>query len=355
MAVCDSVGNYILFETNSRQPTRKWARAETSGTDSIGPRVREKLKFTVLKNPASTIKGPLTSCLSGAYRVQVGVRLYAIDPAIYSALKASLDISPATTLGELQARIAEVRVQTNTRPSLATQLADVPLSQYRKRYTYATADSVNEGKGERIAFDFGYTVGALVYNSIIDQVIQSTIKPLYPESYIATPQFLYVAPNLGCGGATQIKNMYPGGTADRFGTPLLSSANISDFRRNNVGSPYYPMLVFLTPANDRAHGGIYVAKAGVLIGFDARFTTTDQDLKPLLAANSELIFVPVLTRLEQVTYLDYPPGMGINLEATNGGSDLQSSFTAFNATVLQSYVAATVNKALKFRPAPFRF
>jgi hypothetical protein len=348
MSVCDSVGNYILFETGSRQPTKRWVRAESSGTDTCGPRVHEKLKYTVLKNPPATVKGVIKSCLTTSYTIRVGKRLYAIDPTIYTELTASIAANPVNSFEELQARIKLVRIQTNHLSSIGVQLSNVPLSQYRKRYTYASTLPPEEAKGERKAFDFGYVTGSLINSPTLEFLIDS-FRAKYPNALFAKPQFIYAKPNEGCEyKPMKIKDLYPGGAADRFGTPLLSIDNLNAFRENTL-IQYKAMFVFLSPDSNRASGGKYYSKTGVVIGFDSRIFTPPS-LVGEIAANSELIFVAVQSRIQKIFYSDYPPGIGLELKATNGGSDNPDEFEHF---VLRNTVGMNNSKQLAYTASPF--
>jgi len=282
--------------------------------------------------------------------VNVGGRLYAIDPAIYQPLKESLDTQPVFSLSQLQTRIAAVRAATQTLPALGIQMKNIPLSQYRKRYTYLTTDTPIRATGERVAFDYGYTIGGLVSTPLIDATIEY-FRPFYPMSFIGTPQFINVVSNTGCQlGNLRIRDLYPGGDADRFGTPLLSLANLTAFR---IGAllPFVPMLIYLSPASDRATGGIFPARTGLLLGFDTRFPV-GSDLAALMLTNSELIFVPVTTLLDQVTYVNYPPGMGLQLKKTNGRN---LSPTFFDQMVARSAVGNRNTKGVFFTPPPYLF
>jgi len=352
MAVYDSVGNYILFETGSNQSTRTWWRSENSGRDTTGPRVLEKLKYTILKNPPNTVRLLRQNYLTSEYTVKVGTRLYAIDPVIYSELIASLALVPVYTLAQLQTRIAEIRVLTNTSAPLSVQLAEVPLSQYRKRYTYLTSESPQTQTTKKTHYDFIYKVGNLISSAYLDTVIQP-YKDMYPTAYFATPQFLYVTPNEGIFGNTKIQGLYPGASADIFGTPLLAIANLVASRTGAI-IPYTPIFAYFSPASDRANGGMYTAKTGLVLGFDSRFPLNpiNAEFRDLLTLNSELIFVPIQTRLEQVTYVDYPPNSAINLKVTNGGKTDQSTF---NAAVQKINIGMTNSKSVALTIPTFTF
>ena len=418
MAVYDALGNYILFETGSRQPTRTWNRSESSGKDTIGPRVLEKLKYTVLKNPPSTLRKSTIKLdhLSRQFTVVVNGRTYAIDTAIFAELSASLALNPVYSLSELRTRIAEVRVLTQTSAPLSVQLKNVPLSQYMKRYTYLSTDSPPLKTTEQEQFDFSYRVGDLISTPYLDLILQY-YKNLYPTAYFATAQYLKVCPNTGrSSGPIKVRDLYPGGDADRFGTTLLSVANLSA-HRIQVEIPYVAMLAYFSPASNYANGGKFTSKTGLILGFDYRFSLVasaiaagetaiahaSQKVKKaeklldnaigsaatqvaqqlLMAAqqvllavtqaaavdlqtelvsisnlialaelNGELIFVPIQTSLEQVSYLDYPPGTNLDLRATDGGEDDNSTFNLkvqhFNIGMANSKSIARITPAFIF-------
>jgi hypothetical protein len=418
MAVYDSLGNYILFETGSRQPTRTWNRSESSGRDTTGPRVLEKLKYTVLKNPPNTFRKSAINLnhLSTQFTVVVNGRTYAIDAAIFAELSASLLLNPVYSLSELKSRIAEVRVLTQTLAPLSVQLENVPLSQYLKRYAYLSTDSPPAKTNEQEQFDFSYRVGDLISTPYLDLILQY-YKNLYPTAYFATAQYLNVCPNTGRSSRPiKVRDLYPGGDADRFGTTLLSVANLSA-HRIQVEIPYVAMLAYFSPASNRANGGKFTSKTGLILGFDYRFPlvastiaagenaiaharekvkkaqrllnnaigpaatqlaqqfllAAEQVLLSVIAAaavdlqtelvsisnlmaflelNGELIFVPIQTRLEQVSYVDYPPGTNLDLRATNGGENDNSTF---NLKVQQFNVGMANSKSIARTTPAFIF
>jgi len=352
MAVCDSLGNYILFQTGSRNPTRTWARADSSGTDTTGPRVNEKLKFTVLKNPPSTVQAPVRSRLTTSFTVAIGSRLYAIDPAIYDALLASLVTRPVSSLAQLQERIKEIRVLTGTPPPLAVQLVDIPLSQYKKRYTYKTTESPAGQVEERTKYDFGYKTGSLVNLALapLINVILTINRVKYPSLYFAPPQFVSVVGNGGCFITnTQIRDLYPNGKADIFGTPLLSKQNLDAFQNNSL-IQFASVFAYFLPASNRAYGGKFRARAGLMLGFDTRLSfSSSTAFAKLLADNSELIFIPIMSTIEQLSHINFPMGMGLDLRLVDGRSN--GDLELFGEFVNQINVGMTNNKGLSFTPA----
>ena len=359
MAVCDSTGNYILFGTGSRQPTRTWTRAETSGTDTTGPRVREKLKYTVLKNPPSTVQGRNKSCLTDAFTIQVGGRLYAIDPAIYAPLSASLAVDPVATLPELQARIAEIRTQTGTTPPLAVQLASIPLSQYKKRYTYKATESPAKPSGETTAFSFGYRTGELIqapysYSEFVVKILFDFIIPYINDFHFEHGQYIHVVKNGGCyTGNTTIQDLYPDASSDRFGTPLLSQKNMIPFRNGQPYIQYSDVFVFLAPSNNRNNGGKFTSRVGIMLGYDLSLMpvptipgSTYANFYNEIKANSELIFIPVISFDERISYINYPPVLGLNLRAVDGSSGDIKDFKNF----VESLKVGSANNKGSFTP-----
>jgi hypothetical protein len=348
MAVFDSDGNYILFATGSRQPTRTWARADTSGTDTTGPLVHTKLKYYVLKNPPNTVHAKTKSCLSTAFTIKVNRRDYAIDPNIYDALIASIAASPVISFEQLKERIAQVRAATNKPPPIGIQLQDVPLSQYKKRYTYLTSDSKAPVLEERIHYDFAYRMGILLGDSPSLQAALVILKAQFPTAYFGKPQFFYVTPNVQCYSNLRVRDLYPGGAADLFGTPLLSTGNLSSSKFNLI-FPYYPMYIHISPESDRADGGVFPSQIGLLLGYDSRLTVPIDprfpflpELAELMKTNSELVFIPILSRVEEVTYQNYPPSMGIHLFKASDSAE------TFNTYVNSSRKGLSNNKTIAF-------
>ena len=347
MAVCDSVGTYILFATGSKAPTRTWPRAETSGRDVCALRSHEKLKYTVLKNPPSTVRGT-SSCLTKRYTITIGSTIYAIDPVIYDALKDSLAASPVTTLGGLQERIAEVRLETNNPPPLSVQLKDVPITQYTKRYEYDSSTTETKLDAESTptkSYDFPYIVGNMIDATfLLQQPALSEFAAQFgtnSDARFSKAQFVYVSSNSKCVKSTTIADFYPGGTADRFGTPILALLNLIQFRNTGVKNPYYPIIAYISAASSDTRNGTYPPKGGILFGLDNPSVLPNQTIKDLVAANSQLIFIPVQTKLEQISDILYPPRMGITILLTNGGDPTR--FAETNRLVSLLAIHTSVN------------
>lgn len=344
----DSDGNYILFSTGSSYPSRTWSRAETSGTDTTGPLVHAKLKYYVLKNPPNTAKATTKSCLSSAFTIKVNRREYAIDPAIFDALQASIAASPVKSVEQLKERITQIRAATNKPPPINIQLQNVPLSQYKKRYTYLATDSKAPVLEERIAYDFAYRMGIFVGDSPSLQAAIAILKAQFPTAYFGAPQFFYVTPNVQCYSNLRVRDLYPGGAADLFGIPLLSTGNL-EASKKNVVFPYFPMYIHISPESDRADGGVFPSQIGLLLGYDSRLAVPIDprfpflpELAELMKTNSELVFIPILSRLEEVTYQSYPPSMGVHLLKASDSAE------TFNTYVNASRKGLSNNKTIAF-------
>ena len=323
MSVCDSVGNYILFQTGSLNPTRNWSRAETSGNDVCAPRAHEKLKYVVLKNPPSTVQVK-TSALTAAYTVSVGKATYAIDPAIYAALNAYLLVHPAYSYTDIQARIKDVRAASGILPTLAVQLESIPITQYRTRRTYATGEIVPLPPIPK-KFGFPYTIGGELDASSLVENVGSYFTTYANSVRYDKAHFLYVTKNVSCVKETKIQNLYPSKESDIFGAQLLSPANLRNF---NAGSPiqFVPMLAYFSATNDRASGGLYRPRLGILFGVDLTLhTTIPIYMIPLFQANSELAFIPIETDLEYTQNDDFAVGASVNFQFTDGAGALSAA------------------------------
>ena len=134
MAIKDSLGNYILFSSNSTANTRLWSRDLTAAYNTFSP---AKKKYYVLKNPPATVgRIPQAKTCGTPKTIKLGNKTYIIDPNIYDALIASLALRPVRSLEELQALIAQVRVQLGIPAPIGVQLKNEPLRNVITKYTY---------------------------------------------------------------------------------------------------------------------------------------------------------------------------------------------------------------------------
>lgn len=317
MAAFDSLNQFILFSSASTAQTRAWSRY-----DGLECGNQEKLKYTVLKNPRGTVATPVVGCASSKTTVDVAGRTYGIDPSIFLALKLSLQVNPVFTLGDLRARIAEIRALTNRPAPLAVQLIGVPLARYKTRLTYlAGGSNWREGR-PTIPRNFRFKVG-----SPIDTVIENfPLIALYEGFFnrrkfiFQNAQYVYVGKDDGCGYTGRLIDL--DGTASQNGSLIKSSNGM-----------FRPLACIMQPASVQ-----YPIKFGLLVGINVDTTTgfdfaaKDTILKAV-ALNSELIFIPAQTQIEMIENKDLPYNMGVTFPLTNGGNLSPDFLNQFNKTL----------------------
>ena len=355
MAACDSVGNYILYRTGSNVPTRIGGRAETSERAYNSVLVAEKRKYYVLKNPPNTIQLPIKSCLTASFTITVGKRIYAIDPAIYDTLIASLALNPVYTLDQLQQQIKLARIATGTLPTLAVQLADVPQSELHRRYTYNYGPSQNlkmpvlTKPVYPYPFKFGFrTTQAFISDSYLEYF--STKLDTEYSRFIHVSN--NISNNLTCenaGTSNTISQFYPGGISDVFGSTILSKHNYDAFN-NGTRIAFEPIFAYIQPENNIKHGGHNTPTYGIVSGIDLSVLNVIDELTTCQVYNEfsqtveiystvnaltkygEIVFTPIKTDLQRIDNLDYYSGLEFNIILTDGGF---TSIAALDALLIK--------------------
>ena len=322
MAVFDSLGNYVLYSTDSTAATRNWSRDTSAGDNKIFP---EKLKYYVLKNPPSTVKGaPLRRC-SSTKTVVVNGKTYAIDPSIYTYVVESLAQSPVFTLQQLQERIKLIRVQTNNPSPLDVKLKDVPLRGLIKNYTYESVG--DKWKDEKTPVSLTISVDFIAGNPV--DLISINFRMLAEfQSFFTSPRlmvenatYVLVQQNNGCSYTGKVADLF--GSASRVGSTILAVQSKQNFTDYGIFD-FTPILCFMVPYSTTYRNGNVKAKFGFLVGFPPSFLEL-YELGPnslvykTIAANSELLFIPIQSDLEIIENTDIPKGNGLSFPVTNGG------------------------------------
>lgn len=354
MAIFDSLGNYVLYSTGSTAATRNWSRDTSAGENRIFP---EKLKYYVLKNPPSTVKGaPLRRC-NGSKTVVVSGKTYAVDPSIYSYVAESLVQSPVFTLQQLQERIKFIRVATNNPSPLSVQLKDVPLRGLVKNYQYESIG--DKWKDVKTPVSLQVSVDYIAGNPV-DLVLKNFPLLVQFESLFTSPRlmvenatYILVQQNNGCSYTGKIADLY--GSASRVGSTILAIQSKQDFIDYGIFE-FAPILCFMVPYSTKYRNGNVKAKFGFLVGFPPSFLELyelgpDTLVYKTIAANSELLFIPIQSDLEIIENTDIPKGNGLSFPITNGGDfnvDISSYVQQYNNAskgVLASQAEAAALKA----------
>jgi hypothetical protein len=334
------------FSTVGSAKTRSWTRDTTAGFNTHFP---EKLKYYVLKNPTSTTAKPVPQNVN--YRtlktVKVGTKTYAIDTNIYEAMVASLAANPVQTMLQLRERIVFIRAQLGIPPPISVQLKDVPLRNYIKTTQYSSVgDEWKRGKTDQKAvigsfFKFGNKVSSLFLNNLqnlpyinfwSDKFVKRTLS-------LKNAQYFYAQSNDGCGYSRNYADLFT--TAVQSGSTVLPSTTFTRFRQSGI-IDYDPFpgasqtslsltLAFLLADSQSIKitqfpvkfGAIFLATNVwsdlILDSFGNPLQPLQSQIKSEVQANSELIFIPLLSELEIIDDLNFAPETGFYFPVTNGG------------------------------------
>jgi hypothetical protein len=317
-------GKYMLFSSNSTEPTRLWNRASDSGrsicctsTRCINKNLlREKLKYTILQykedNNGSgintNINPTLNSFLSGkitnrdftrnsSNTVELNDTLYYVEPSIKNELityltenftKSQLKQLSITKLREI---IIRLKNKNNIFIANDVLLKTVPLSQYKTRYTYLTSlNNWNDDPYVKIPiyenplnFDIPYQCGKLITNQYIlapfsdknNNVFSILYNLSFPNVGITSNdiQFIYVLQNNTCTYTGKTDNLFPAQnklemveSASFWGTSIISQTSLTNFI-NTRKRVFNPIFAIIQPGSWKVHCGKYPAKFGILLSF----------------------------------------------------------------------------------------
>jgi hypothetical protein len=319
-----SSGTYMLFSSNSTEPTRLWNRASDSGRSICCTKdkclnkqlLREKLKYTTLQykednngNGLNTKANPtLNSFLSGkitdrdftrhsSNTIELNNTLYYVEPTIKNELITYLKQNftksqlKQLSIDKLREIIIKLKQKYNLYIAKDVLLKTVPLSQYKTRYTYLTSlNNWNIDPNVKIPtyenplnFDIPYQCGEIITNSYIlapfsDKTnnIFSILYNLSFQNVGITPndiQFIYVLQNNTCTYTGRVEQLFPSqnklemiDSASFWGSSILSPTSLSNFI-NTRKRVYDPNFAIIQPGSWKVHCGKYPAKFGILLSF----------------------------------------------------------------------------------------
>ena len=362
MAVYDSLGNYVLFSTISAEKTRLWSRDTTAGSNTFYP---EKLKYYVLKNTPSTVPAVPTEVTARNLKtVVVSGKTYAIDINIYDALVASMVQNPITTLEQLKERIVLVRAQLGIKPPVSVQLQGVPLRNLIKRYQYPLVSdqwqrsSVAQPKVTGSSFRLGNIVTSAfaANNTSLPYINYWAGKFQTRKLNLNNAQYFYGQKNDGFSYTRTYAELFT--TASRAGATILPQNSLLKYTQTGIidydpfptatNSSLSLTLAFLVPDTPNLKVGDFPAKFGAIFVASTIWTSLIQDnegnpLQPVqsqiasdVAANSELIFIPLQTDLDIIENLRLTPMTGCSFPVTNGG-DLTISLPSLVQTYKNNF------------------
>ena len=359
MAAIDALCQCILFSSLTTAKTREWSRFQ--GVTCIN---QEKLKYFTLKNPPSTVKTPIRTCASAATTVEVGGRVYAVDPAIYFALAFTLSkpgLSPAAllefektpfygtfvhlrtvpvlTLEALVERIGIVRALESKPPPENVRLRDVPLAGWIRKRTYLAGNNKWPDVVRPDVNSYQFKAG-----KGIDVVIGNfPILALYQEFFfrrkfvLQHAQYIFVGKDDGC--------TYTALVDDLSDSASVSGSAITAVRPTLLS--FAPIVALMKPAS-----GEYPVKFGLLFAINEQILSfynfpAKQNVLDEVAKNSQFIFMPAQTQQEVLENKDLPAGMGVSFPLTNGGRFSRDFIKTYNASLAQYYTGPLQIKLLR--------
>ncbi len=385
---------YILFSTNSDERTRTWTRTESSGrlfccdgSNCLKSNIiQARLKYKVLQHQSSnngpgvdttTEKNQLGRICDKTSKSTVRIRniLYRIDTRIANVLNQMITngkLLQSITLVELQNVIAQIRKNLNL-PSTdqAVLYKNVPLSQYKPRYTYFTGvDKRSDVNKIPVDFDIPYKTGIIFpqlpsnYSGAIQQIINKIYSAYFPTFNLSlkNSQFIYVVRNDTCSFTGILDELFPAQnkeeeitSASLWGTNILTSNSINLFLRENIKT-FEPVLTSILPGSSKMQGGKYDSKFGILFNlktFVANFTEPLKQyfitlhpsysslqinllvsnvvnvITTLYQQNSQMLFIPLQTQIDLIESVNYPPNLGVTFPLSNDGLFNQQQISIF--------------------------
>lgn len=315
-------GKYMLFSSNSTEPTRLWNRASDSGRSicctpnrCINKKLlNEKLKYTILQykedNNGSgmntTINPTISSFLSGnitnrdftrnpSNTVELNDTLYYVEPSIKNELTTYLKDNFTKTqlkklsIDKLREIIIKLKKKNNLYIANNVLLKTVPLSQYKTRYTYLTSlNNWNDDPYVKIPtyenplnFDIPYKCGNIITNSYIlapfsdknNNVFSILYNLSFPNVGITSNdiQFIYVLQNNTCTYTGRVDKLFPAQnnlemveSASFWGSSIISQTSLTNFI-NTKKKVFNPVFSIIQPGSWKVHCGKYPSKFGILL------------------------------------------------------------------------------------------
>jgi hypothetical protein len=267
----------------------------------------------------------VVSSLSQLKTVDVGGKLYSVDPSIYAAVVASLKAKPVGTPCELSERIADIRETLNVAAPLSVQLAKVGLNNYTKRYTYLTAgrsqQSTKQTANEPIKYGTPLKTGMFIKDYItwgirlqryvpLSETLQwkESIPEFYEYLYLFPgktfsfdkARFIYVVLNSACSYTADAKELFPGGKASVFGIKLLSRLSLVNYFSTRL-QDFRPFPCTVTPVSNPGHYGVLLSKTGLIVSMIRG------------EIESEVIFLPAESNLDRIQNIEWDVDVGVTV------------------------------------------
>ena len=346
---------------NRDAPTRNWTRSETSGrlfccdqtvncpkSNVIQAGLNHKVLRYQSSNNGPGIERPRTGRISdcGAQSpLQIGNVIYRIDTPIAAILNQMFkmgELTESITLSELQKIIARLREQMNlpsTDPNVLFK--NIPLS-YKSKFKYSSSNSKGPLTDNPVRFPIPYRTGMLLPTTYADALQQMVVDVYQPTFSVSSrnSQFIYVVRNDAINFTGSVDDLFT--SASLWGANILTYESINLFVSENVRR-FDPILTFMLPGSNKAFGGKFKYKFGLLIDLERfAFSNTDKikiyytlsypsydsvqinvlvsgflaNIVTLCQQNSRLIFIPVhKTQLDVIENVNYPSGYGVTFQS----------------------------------------
>lgn len=410
--------NYMLFSTNSTEPPRLWTRANSSGRIICcnatkcfdNTLLHEKLKYTVLRykennggsGSDSNINRNIRSFLAGKnanrnytrhslHTVELNDKLYYVEPNIKTELISYINKNftkeqlKLLSIEKIRNIIIKLKQKYNINIPKHVLLKNIPLSQYKNRYTYLSSpNNWNNDPTTKVpvvqkplSFNIPYQCGNIITNSYVLAPFSDKTNNVFSILYnlkfqnigITSNdiQFIYVLQNNTCTYTGKIENLFPAqndtemlSSASFWGSSILSTVSLNAFINNNVKF-FDPIFVIVQPGSWKVHCGKHPAKFGILLSLysfvynnkttfkkyyhvvypadtdaqlDTKYNLYLNTVYTLTKNNSDLVFIPIQSELGVLNTVKYPNEYLVNIPfVTDSISDLNNIKNELNITI----------------------
>lgn len=342
MPVYDCLCNYIQFATKSDAKTKLWTRDDIPHDEIY----YKKLKYYILKNPPSTVKNtPQLIVCKNVKTVRVGNKQFVINSNIFDRVEQKLAQNPTNSSDVLKQYIAEARSELGITPPLSVQNKDIPLRNVLINKTYNSLGTKWETSKildkPRVGslFKFGKKVSSLfeTYKETLPYINFWSGKFRSRNLNLKQAQYFYAQENDGCNYTSSYVDLY--GKALRSGASILPISALLLYQETGIiNFEPFPsssrtlslMLAFVISDQNFVKLGVFPAKFGAIFVASTYWldsvpktpvngTNLQTLLRNEIKANSELIFIPILSELDIIENVTISPNTGASFPATNGG------------------------------------
>jgi hypothetical protein len=228
----NSLGQYTLFGSANQPPAR--------AKPVCPPPLQRDVKYTVLKNPPAAVKSRPSRTPSLNKSITIGTHKYVIDPVIYAKLLEIIGDVVVTSLQQLQQFIALARLETGT-VACNPKVTAVRLI---RQYTYLGSTGSSQRNSQqntqssnpvKMSYPHPYKIGepTATPNNLLNflyelvDIYDLPIHGVYPTTY-----FLEVVRDNNLGYTHNYLEMFPDGSASKYGTMIQPIPSLNQFQAN---------------------------------------------------------------------------------------------------------------------------